>query len=230
MEGNVVTAILVASGLSAALAVVLVGALGLYSSATFQAKTACTKDPAGKECAELRLEVAKAEPLRNPCASFQRVTSRRGKNCDRFFVRPGKELQANSKSVQDLDNGSEGEAGPDQSGSAALPAPGQTADSDPKQPAKSPGPRHDPQPVPVSGGGGGGGAPQQAAPGQGAPSPSPVVVVPVTPGKAEEATSRGLAPVVLEDAGAAVGVVVDKAEDVVRQTGCVVRGLLVPCP
>ena len=86
MESNVVTAILVTGITSALVAVALVGALGLYTQATFAPKTACTKDPAGRECAEIRLEIAKAEPLRNPCASYQRVTSRRGRNCERFYV------------------------------------------------------------------------------------------------------------------------------------------------
>lgn len=48
----------------------------------------CLKNPESRECAEVRLEVAMAEPIRNPCASFQRVTSQRGRNCERFYVSP----------------------------------------------------------------------------------------------------------------------------------------------
>jgi len=107
-EANVVTAVFVCSGSAALLAVALTTALGLYSSVTFQAKTACTKDPGGPECAEIRQEVARAEPIKNPCISFQRVTSRRGRNCPGDFTTQGKR----SDGVRGSHAASQGAAGP----------------------------------------------------------------------------------------------------------------------
>jgi hypothetical protein len=86
MEGNPATAILVCSGLSAMLTVAAITALGLYSTSTFEGKTACGRDASGPECAKLRQEVARAEPITNPCISYQRVTSEKGRNCPKQFV------------------------------------------------------------------------------------------------------------------------------------------------
>lgn len=90
MEGNPATAILVSAGVSALLTLGLILGLGLYSSKTFATKSACTRNPAGKECAEIRQAVARAEPIAGPCISFQRVTNQRGKNCPEQFVRDKK--------------------------------------------------------------------------------------------------------------------------------------------
>lgn len=49
-------------------------------------QTPCNRAPAGEACARVRQAVAAAEPLENPCTSYQRVTGKRGKNCDRFYI------------------------------------------------------------------------------------------------------------------------------------------------
>jgi hypothetical protein len=186
-------------------------------------KTPCNKNPSGEKCADLRLEVARAEPLRNPCASYQRVTSRRGRNCERFYVRPGRELRANSKSVQSLDNGS-GEGGRKHGAGGPISTPSQPADSAPHAHSKSPGKQPQAhQPVPTEGGGD---APTQLTSSTGSTGP----IVTPAPATTEEASSRGLAPAALEAAGEKVGEVVDKAEDAVSQVGCTVRSALKPCP
>ena len=51
-------------------------------------KTACNKNPASRKCAEQRQAVARAEPIKNPCISYQRVTGEQGRNCHRRFVNP----------------------------------------------------------------------------------------------------------------------------------------------
>lgn len=144
LEQNPVTGILVSVGVSVAVTLLLVGALGIFSVTTFQGKTACAQDPAGEECAEQSLDVAKAEPLRNPCASFQRVTARRGRNCDQFYVprggRPdGRQDQgSNSGGVGTAPDpgGSGGGSGPvvDGGDAAPAPAPGKGDSEDPQAP------------------------------------------------------------------------------------------------
>lgn len=86
MSANPATAILVSAGVSAALTIALFLGLGLYSQSTFVAKTACSQDPSSAECAELRQAIARAEPIKGPCISYQRVTDQRGKNCPQQFV------------------------------------------------------------------------------------------------------------------------------------------------
>jgi len=107
IEENVVTSILVTSGAAALLAVALTTALGLYSSAKFEAKTSCTRDPSSDACGKIRQEVARAEPLENPCISHQRVEGTRGRNCPRFFIprRRHRQVRANPKSIQNLELG-----------------------------------------------------------------------------------------------------------------------------
>src|ERR1044072_2776259 len=48
----------------------------------------CLKAPERRECAKVREKVARSEPVRNPCISFQRVEGRRGRNCPRLYVPP----------------------------------------------------------------------------------------------------------------------------------------------
>jgi hypothetical protein len=155
LERNPVTGMLVSGGLSA-LAVVAVVALGIYSQKTFVAKSACTKDVSSAACAKIREEVARAEPLTNPCISHQRVEGTKGRNCPRFFVpRPG-QLQANSKSVQDLERGSNGGLAPAPGGRAGGPAPGSTGDSGGLSPHTGRGkPDRDTSPKPPASDGGG---------------------------------------------------------------------------
>jgi len=85
LEDNPATGALVAAGLGAA-AILLVGALGLYSKETFVTKSACTRDPAGAACAAIRQDIARAEPIRNPCIGYQRVTRTRGRACPKDFI------------------------------------------------------------------------------------------------------------------------------------------------
>lgn len=96
------TGVLVAAGLGAC-AILLTGALGLYSKDTFVTKTACTRDPSSRACAEQRQAVARKEPLKNPCISVQRVTGTKGRNCKRFYVK--RYVQISSKEVQNLEQG-----------------------------------------------------------------------------------------------------------------------------
>ena len=190
-------------------------------------KTPCNENPDGKKCADLRLKVAKAEPLRNPCTSYQRVTSRRGKNCERFYVVPGRELQANSKSVQDLETGSEGEAAPAQGGSGGESVPGLTAGegqptNDGKGAGRNPPGPHDP----------GSGTPADPVQSPVATAPAgSSVEQPVGGGGASEGGSETAAtnPSVLEAAGSTVGEVVTGTGKVVEATTC---GLTAPllCP
>lgn len=80
------------------------------TNVTRKVESACTRayesdgldEKSGRECSELGAEIAKGEPLRTPCTSYQRVTSRRGLNCPRFYVPRGAEGSApnSSKSVQ----------------------------------------------------------------------------------------------------------------------------------
>ncbi|HET7443284.1 MAG TPA: hypothetical protein VFJ57_01355 [Solirubrobacterales bacterium] len=50
-------------------------------------RSPCTSHPAGAACARIRQRVARAEPISNPCISYQRVTGRRGRECPRMLVR-----------------------------------------------------------------------------------------------------------------------------------------------
>lgn len=86
LERNPVTTALVSAGAAAILSVFLTIALGLYSQATYVTKTACNRNPSGAECAKLRQEVARAEPIENPCISHQRVEGTKGRNCPRFYI------------------------------------------------------------------------------------------------------------------------------------------------
>jgi hypothetical protein len=73
--------------LAMAVAGLVLGAVNSNQITKIQ-KTPCNAHPAGKECAGLRQRVAQAEPIRNPCTSYQRVTGSRGRNCGQFYVDP----------------------------------------------------------------------------------------------------------------------------------------------
>ncbi len=113
LERNPVTGLLVAGGLSGVAVLGVVG-LSIYSQQTFVAKTACTKDPASAACAAIREDVARAEPIRNPCIGYQRVTRTRGRACPKDYVdlrrKRNRDFQIRSKSIQDLDL--DGDGGP----------------------------------------------------------------------------------------------------------------------
>lgn len=49
-------------------------------------RTPCAAHPAGRACAKLRQRVARAEPIKGPCISYQRVTGSEGANCPRHFL------------------------------------------------------------------------------------------------------------------------------------------------
>ncbi len=85
LESNPVTGLFVAGGLSGLAVLGVVGTL-IYTQETFVAKTACTRDPTSAACAKIREEIARAEPIRNPCISYQRVTATRGRNCPKDFT------------------------------------------------------------------------------------------------------------------------------------------------
>lgn len=92
LERNPATSALVSAGVSG-IAVLAVISLAVYSNQTFVQKTPCTKDATSAACAKIREEVARAEPIRNPCISYQRVTATRGRNCPRRFVRHRQEAK-----------------------------------------------------------------------------------------------------------------------------------------
>ena len=78
----------VAGALFAAGMIAAIGFLAVRGESTRRLNP-CGADPAGQKCAEQRQAVARAEPIRNPCTSYQRVTGSRGRNCRRFFVDRG---------------------------------------------------------------------------------------------------------------------------------------------
>lgn len=201
MEANPATAALVSGGFAAVLAVALTIALGLYSSAKYVQKTACSKNPASKECADLRLEVAKAEPLRNPCASYQRVTSRRGRNCKHFYI---PQLQPGRRK------------GPESSGGDA-PQPGPTGTL-----------QRSPQDGGGGNGAGGGGSDHGPAPGKDSggqtvapapdpdPVPAPTSPTASSPGRSSDAPGNPEPPA---DPPRAVPSALEAAGEAVRETG-----------
>lgn len=191
LEENPITALLMSAGLSG-LAVLSVVGLGIYSQSTFVQKTACTRDPSSAACAQVRQEVARAEPIENPCISLQRVSGTKGRNCPRFFIphRGKRQVQANSKEVQSLESGSEGQA-------PTAPKPGgksgtnQVTSGGTKSPPKSrePQPKVESKPPPVD------------IPADTTPAPTPESTAPVpTPStpKASEVEQPGLISPALE--------------------------------
>jgi len=71
-------------------------------------KSPCLTAPDSAACAAIREDVARAEPIRNPCIGYQRVTRTRGRACPKDFIdlqrrRAGSQLQANSKFLPDLE-------------------------------------------------------------------------------------------------------------------------------
>jgi hypothetical protein len=218
MESNPATAALVSGGAAAVLAVALTLALGLYTQATYVPKSACTKNPASAECAQIRLEIAKAEPLRNPCASYQRVTSRRGRNCKHFYVprRSQRDPSFRASSGGDaLDTGSTGtlQPGPHEEGSVGSgKGRGGADDGSGGGQGKAPTPSPDPGPVPS-------GPSPQPSPGRSSDAPGNPDPPPSSPGTVPS-TVEGAGGGVKE-AGEGVGGAV---EGVGKGVDCALRG------
>jgi hypothetical protein len=211
IESNPATAILVCSGLSALVAITLTAALGLYSTSTFEGKTACGRDANSKACADLRLEVAEAEPLRNPCTSYQRVTGERGRNCERRFVQP-----------QGADRV---EAEPAEGGSDGAREPGET-DTNPDPVPVDPGSEQ--APAPPKGDGTGPTTPAATNPppstGGDVPSSSPGAAPVSTPPPA--ATAPPPAPAPEPDPPGVIQSTVDRVDEAITPTVCAVSELL----
>jgi hypothetical protein len=105
-------------------------------------KTPCNRDPAGKACARLRQAVAKAEPIENPCTSYQRVTGRRGKNCPRFYVRPEQQGPSFNSGASAATSGSKAsKPASSGGGGASEPGGGSVQGGVGKGGGKSPGPK-----------------------------------------------------------------------------------------
>jgi hypothetical protein len=197
---------------AAVIAIAAVVVLGFYGNATYVQKTACSSNPASQRCAELRLEIAKAEPLRNPCASFQRVTSRRGRNCDHFYVKP---------------SGRSKETGPSRSRGGGAVQPGSTGH-------QQPGPRGGGHPEGAGGADHGDGhasdpPPPAAAPGSSPTGSSAGSATPNPSAPSQPSTSSpGTVPSTVEAAGGAVkeaGEGVGGAvEGVGKSVDCALRG------
>jgi hypothetical protein len=177
MEHNPFTVALVSGGMSAA-AVLAVASLAIYSDQAYVQKTPCTRDATSEACAKIREKVARAEPIRNPCISFQRVTATRGRNCPRDFVWPKHQRQASSKEVQNSEQDAEQTREPAPSngtGGRKPPKGGNDGGSAPQHPggqapvaAPSPGSSGEQNPVSSTP------APGGAAPSGASPLPEPI--------------------------------------------------------
>ncbi len=178
--------------------------------------TACAKfaqDPgnlkAARECAGLRAQIARSEPIKNPCTSFQRVTGQRGRNCHRFYVSPVR--RGGAESLVEPDTGSvptgASPAATEEGDAVHQPSQGDQPSSPHGGGAHHPGVESQPGEVPdntepsqpspgaVSGSEG------QTEPGQAPSAPAPE---PTSPEPAPEHPIREAAGGVLEEAGEAV--------------------------
>jgi hypothetical protein len=149
-------------------------------------RTPCVEAPAGEACAVMRAEVAKAEPLRGPCTSYQRVTGVRGRNCAHFFVdRAGDGVReaVSSRGGDALQTGSTGHQQPGPRGGGQ-----QGGSRGPSAPGNSGG---DSGPAPNTGGSGGEqDRSSQTSTGAGDPAPpAPPAAPPASPGPVEHASS-----------------------------------------
>ena len=171
-----------------AAAIVLAAGLGLWAvvvnseqatQITKIQKTPCTLDAEGKACTTIKERIARHGSLKNPCIEHQRVEGTKGRNCPQFYVRPSqREVQANSKEVQNLELGSEGQppnaaggrtggVGPSHGDSTEPPAPGKGGAKGGEAPAITPAPAQTPasaQPAPQ---------PEPEAPPAVEPTPTP---------------------------------------------------------
>jgi hypothetical protein len=200
----------------AVFAVAVIGAIGwLFYRVEGQP---CTTNPSGAECAEVRLDVAKAEPIRNPCTSFQRVTSRRGRNCDQFYVprRDGSRASGSETVNGTTDSGGVGEMPGSDAGQGDAPAGG---DGTVDQPKPGKGGSGDPQ-APEQGGGGATDTPSTPA----APSIPDQSPPPPSPPPAEPADESGPIKSTVEDTVNEVGETVKGVLDGAQGTTCKVLG------
>lgn len=141
-----------------------VAALGVAVGITFfsttearrVASSPCVQEPASPECAVDRQAVAEAEPIKNPCISYQRVTSRVGRNCPGFvFDRtPGggdaSQPASNPTAGQRAEPGLPGSPAPGRGRSDQRPNRPDRPVAEPSPPAASPAPAPEPQaPPPV---------------------------------------------------------------------------------
>jgi len=126
-------------------------------------RSPCTSHPAGAACARIRQRVARAEPISNPCISYQRVTGRRGRECPRMLVR-----ETGRGAPPGAPAGREPPPSP-----AAAPAGATAPEAHHQVPALAPA---------TADGGSGGPGPAGPHPGGSAPPPSsPAAPVPSTP-------------------------------------------------
>lgn len=175
LEANPVTGLLVAGGLSG-IAVLGVLGLSIYSQKTFVAKSACTKDPASAACAAIREDVARAEPIRNPCIAHQRVTRTRGRACPKDYIDLRRSGSTGAARVREA-----GDVGPVPTAGGGTGG-GMGANQGPhgggggtKQPPKPDGPASAPEsaPGPVGGGAPAGSQPESPAGTPSQPNPEP---------------------------------------------------------
>ncbi len=178
-------------------------------------QTPCNRNPAGRACAQTRLEVAKAEPLRNPCASFQRVTSRRGPNCDQFYVARGGRPDSNQD--QGSNSGGVGTA-PDPGGSDGGSGPVDPGSDPDPSPGKGGGGSGDPK-GPGQGGGSGGQAPADPS-----PVTPPVVQPPPAAEPEPDPPGRGFLNPAIEGVEKGAGEVVGGVGGTAENVGCKLKG------
>ena len=204
-----------------AAAIVLAASLGLWAvvvnseqatQITKIQKTPCTVDPEGKACTMIKERIARHGSIKNPCIEHQRVEGTKGRNCPQFFIPhgPKRQLQANSKEVQNLELGSDiGSLSPNEWGnhkSSITPHSEGTSGGTPGEP-KQPSNHHEPQPKAES-------------------EPAPVDTgtdTTATEPRREEATrppansAASEAPGLIGNPGGTVGEVVCNATDVVNE-------------
>lgn len=171
-----------------ALVALMVGVVGTASVAIrgeetrrIVTKSPCLVAPDGKACADIRQDVARAEPIRNPCVSYQRVTRTRGRACPKDFIdlsqRP--EGQATSKEVHGSGAGATGGPAPASTGGhqqsptgGVDPSHGKGTSGGTKKPSKSQEPSPEAESPPASADTGTDTAPVETAPEQPEPGGS----------------------------------------------------------
>lgn len=209
-----------ALGLVAALLLLGAAVVGTYlrgeNTRDIVERSACAKDPAGRECAQIRAATALHEPIRNSCIPYQRVTSRRGRNCPKFYVDPGPMGAAGG--------GSESTPGPSLDpghgeGTGSTPTAQPNGSAEDVAPGKG---GSNPQPAPGQGDGDDGAAPIVEPP---ASSPAPVVTQP--PSSPAPAPAPSPAPV---PPRGAIGEVVTPVVESARETVCTLTPRLCPAP
>lgn len=164
MEANPMTVMLVSLGLGAFATVAVVGvALRGEETRSIITRSACAVNPDGKECQRIKRESDEQQSVQDACVPFRKVDrNERLLRLTKCGVAQRREVQGNSKSVQNLEHGPTRAAG----GGATSPS---TRGSEALGPRHGDGSTHQPQhhgsgggAAPAPGGSEGGSAPDSA--------------------------------------------------------------------